>query len=62
MAAVSKTLGHTRKEFATDTYVDMKALIRGKTYFKNSDEVISNTTLNYPLTDEMKMLLEICEY
>lgn len=62
LAAVSKTLGHTRKEFTADTYVDMKELIRGKTYFKNSDEVISNTTLNYPLTDEMKMLLEMCEY
>ena len=35
MSAVSRTLGHTRKEFTADVYVDRRELIKGKIYFEN---------------------------
>lgn len=63
MSAVSRTLGHTRKEFTADVFVDRRELIKGKIYFENrlnesAEEADAIKVLNGPLTDEMKLLLE----
>lgn len=63
LSAVSRTLGHTRKEFTADVYVDRRELIKGKIYFENrlnesAEEADAIKVLNGPLTDEMKLLLE----
>lgn len=63
MSAVARTLGHTRKEFTADVYVDRRELIKGKIYFENrlnesAEEADAIKVLNGSLTDEMKLLLE----
>lgn len=63
LAAVSRTLGHTRKEFTADVYVDKKELIKDEQYLNNiqlKERAGADDTkvLAAPLTDEMKLLLE----
>lgn len=63
LSAVARTLGHTRKEFTADVYVDRRELIKGKIYFENrlnesAEEADAIKVLNGSLTDEMKLLLE----
>lgn len=57
--AVSKTLGHTKKEFTANYYVDMKELIRD---FQPSVEIKTgnekNAICEWSLTEEMERLLK----
>lgn len=59
LQAVSKTLGHTKKEFTADYYVDMKELIRD---FQPSVEIKTRNEKKaiweWSLTEEMERLLE----
>ena len=59
LKAVSKTLGHTKKEFTADHYVDMKELIRD---FQPSVEIKTENEktaiCEWSLTEEMERLLE----
>jgi len=56
---VSKTLGHTKKEFTADYYVDMKEPIRE---FQPSVEMTTGneekTIWEWSMTEEMERLLE----
>ena len=57
------TLGHTRKEFTADVYVDKKELIKDEQYLNNIQlkeraGAVDTKVLAAPLTDEMKLLLE----
>lgn len=59
LRAVSKTLGHTKKEFTANYYVDMKELIRD---FQPSVEIKTgnekNAICEWSLTEEMERLLK----
>lgn len=58
LQSVSKTLGHTKKEFTADHYVDMKELIRdfqpGVQIKENEEKII----WDWRMTEEMERLLK----